>query len=84
MNRFTLLTGLGLFALPSVALADGSLADCADAADNDGDGLVDLNDVDCDCGVGTNLFENIESFINQPQLRELQQLSHQLLATLCV
>lgn len=66
MNRFTLLTGLGLFALPSVALADGSLADCADAADNDGDGLVDLNDVDCDCGVGTNLFENIESFITNP------------------
>jgi hypothetical protein len=63
MNRFTLLAGLGLFALPGVAFADGSLADCADGTDNDADGLVDLNDADCECGEGTNLFENIESFI---------------------
>jgi hypothetical protein len=63
MSRFTLLAGLGLFALPGVALADGSLADCADAADNDGDGFIDLNDEDCECSVGTELFENVESFI---------------------
>lgn len=70
MNRFTLLTGLGLFALPGVAFADGSLANCADATDNDGDGLVDLNDVDCDCGEGTTLFENIESYITNESFED--------------
>ena len=63
MTRLTLLAGLGLFALPGVALADGTLADCADAIDNDGDTLIDRNDADCECGEGTNLFENVESYI---------------------
>ena len=54
---------IALSAFSTTAWADGTLADCADAADNDGDGLIDLNDGDCECGVGTDLFENVESFI---------------------
>lgn len=64
MNPRTLLLGLGLLAWSSVALADGTLADCADATDNDGDGLVDMNDGDCDCGEGTQLFTKLESYIS--------------------
>ncbi|MEC7242422.1 MAG: hypothetical protein VXW32_14400 [Myxococcota bacterium] len=52
-----------LAALPATALAESTLAECADAIDNDGDGLIDLNDDGCDCGEGTDLFEIIESYI---------------------
>jgi len=58
-----LFTVIALGALPATALAETTLAECADGIDNDGDGLIDLNDDDCDCGEGTELFEIIESFI---------------------
>ena len=58
-----LLALTALIAFPSTAFAESTLAECADAIDNDGDGLIDLNDDGCDCGEGTELFEIIESFI---------------------
>ena len=63
-TRYTpalLLLAIAFF--PATTQADAGLVECADGADNDSDGLTDLNDSDCECGVGTNLFENIESFI---------------------
>jgi uncharacterized protein (TIGR03382 family) len=70
MTRLSLLAGLSLLALPTAAFADGGLVDCADGADNDGDGLIDLNDLDCDCGVSTSLLENIESFITNQSFED--------------
>jgi hypothetical protein len=58
-----LISLIALGGLPAVAFAESTLADCADGIDNDSDGLIDLNDDDCDCGEGTDLFEIIESYI---------------------
>ena len=69
-TRTAFFLGFGLWALPSVALAESSLADCADGVDNDGDGDIDLNDSDCACGSGTELFEDIESFITNPSFED--------------
>ena len=47
----TLFVGLVyLFSINIAVAQEMSIADCTDGIDNDGDGLIDLNDDDCSCG----------------------------------
>lgn len=68
MNKFY---SLGIFVLLLVAGTNSfAQEDCADAVDNDGDGLIDLNDPDCDCpGIGGETTE-IESMIPNPSFED--------------
>jgi uncharacterized protein (TIGR03382 family) len=70
-KRFGLLLKVGIAAilLPTGALADGGLGECADGTDNDGDGATDLNDEDCACDNEAELFEP-ESFIENSSFED--------------
>ena len=74
-----LFTVIALGALPATALAETTLAECADGIDNDGDGLIDLNDDGCDCGEGTELFEiiyeNCQTLAAEGYLRWISELA---------
>ena len=69
MNKFYSLGILAFFLLIGTA-SFAQEGDCADAIDNDGDGLIDLNDPDCDCpGIGGGTTE-VESMIPNPSFED--------------
>ncbi|MCP4918769.1 MAG: hypothetical protein GY913_17840, partial [Proteobacteria bacterium] len=71
MTRLLCFACIGVIGLMSTsALAETSLADCADGVDNDGDGDIDLNDAGCACA-DESLFEGeLESFIPNPSFED--------------
>jgi len=72
VGRFAVtLMGLGvLVGFSGDALAESSLAECADGVDNDGDGDIDLNDSGCGCSSTVDLFSSISSYISNESFED--------------